>query len=165
MAFFDKNCHRRIEMKKLTGFILVIVVSMAAHARPFSSAEEMQYLTTTIGGIAQADGFALDNSSLTLESWGSAINTVYNFSPFRLITGPTDDRAYTVYFHLKKGNETYSAKIHFRSSAYPYCSGENNTTVRARSVLNGKENCMALHISPWANNLDKTVTVDSMLSK
>lgn len=152
-------------MKKVLGILLAVCVSSIAYARPFSTAEEMDYLKSTIGQIASSQGFALDESSITLESWGDAINTFYNVTPFRLITGPTDDRAYTVYFRLNKGGQSYNAKIHFRTTQYPYCGGENNTSVRGRSSLNGQYNCLSLHVSYWANDLDKTVTVDAMLNK
>lgn len=152
-------------MKKLIGLMLAMTISIAAHARPFSTNEEMKYLTETISRIAESDGFTLDNSSLTLETWGVILNPIYNSIPFLGLNRPIDDRYYTVYFLLKKGSDTFDASTHFRSTAGSRCGPENNTTIRSHSVLNGQENCMTLRVSPELRDFAKPITTDVMLGR
>lgn len=79
-----------------------------------------------------------------------------------LISGPTDDRAYTVYFKLLFGNTSREAKLHFRTKRE--CKFDlNNTTVRKTSNISGERSCLTLHISPWARDLEKAVTINDLI--
>ncbi len=149
--------------RMIAAAVLIGLLVAPAEARPVSTADEMSYLKTTIGKIAAEADFKLDENSLTMETWGDIMNTVWNYSPFRLL-GVQDDRAYNVFFKLVKGDKSYLGRTHFRALENA-CSSTNNTTAQVRSSISGKTACLSLHVSPLRNDLDAPVAIDSFFYK
>lgn len=153
-------------MKNLVFLTVAVLVAAGsiAQARPFSTAEEMTYLKTTLSQIVQAEGYQLDEGSLTLEP-DHLKGLANNYSPFRLIYGVDDDRNYTVNFRLKNAVGIHAGQVYFMTATAPYCLIANNTTFRGRSTLTGKENCMALSATSKSEDLGRIVTAASLLAK
>lgn len=154
-------------MKNVFLVVIAIFVTQGAsvaQARPFSTTEELAYLKGTLSQLAQQEGASLVESSVTLEASAlNAINPVYNITPFRLITGPTDDRAYTVYFSVQSKDGFFKKSAHFRAQDGS-CTG-NATTKVFTSSLNGKLGCMTVYLGATTWSLQKPVSISAMDSE
>lgn len=154
-------------MKNLACIAAVAALGMglSAEARPFSTTEELAYLKTTLGTLAQVEGYQLEENSLTLEPADSK-PYLRNFSPTKMINNRMgDDRSYYVFFRLKNNVGLHDVSVYFMTATFPYCLTLNNTTVRIRSALSNQENCMAISLSSNSDDLGRQVTASALMKR
>ena len=130
-----------------SSFLLVCLLSFGAlaHAR-ISTVQELNYLRETLGSIAAAGGFTLDEDSLSVHGFSTQEDRRFGLKWWNT---PAGDQDHTILFRLRKSNDARMRKVFFMSKESHVgrpCRLHNQTSRRMVSAFDGRENCVTLYL-------------------